>query len=357
MTDDNKTKIKYCVYCGGDVGTNETYCPGCGKFIVKLKESENIKNSQIKKSVSLQKIEISRKCSGCGSIINSTVLNQCPICNTKLENISEAKKISIQKKPGLIFINKKLEPEQKFILKTDSWTLKEGFNVFSTSVYIYIITFFLIYFLVVFQDGGGSIDQNIQMFLLSQTPEILFGIYPLYYIFSKNHKFKKLGFYKDSKKILIGTALGIIGLFSLILINILFNSLISTLASFGLDFFETSADLAVQTQILRNADFIWIFLLIILIGFGAVSSEIVYRGVLHNTLKQKFDNNIYVILIVALIYSVLMLILYPNPTYFLLNFLGFVIIGIIYEVTNGNIYSTIVANVLYNILLIILIFV
>jgi len=356
MAQDNKTKIKYCVYCGEDVGNNEAYCPGCGKLIVKLKESENIENSQIKKLVSPQKIDISRKCSGCGSIVNSTVLNQCPICDTKLENLPEAKKRSIQKKPGLIFTNKKLEPEQKFILKSDSWTVKEGLSVFTTSVYVYIIAFFLIYFLLVFQGGAASTSPNIQNILLSQIPEVLFSIYPLYYIFSKNHKFKKLGFYKNTRKILTGIAIGIIGVFSLVLVNILFNSLVSTLASIGLDFFGTSADLVAQTQLLRSEDFIWIFLLIILIGLGALSSEIVYRGVLHNTLKRKFDNKIYVILLVALIYSVLMLILYPNPAYFLLNFLGFVIIGIIYEVTNGNIYSTIVANVLYNLLLIILIF-
>ncbi len=357
MTQDNNNKIKYCVYCGEDVGKNKTYCPGCGKLIVKLKESKKIENYHIKKSVSPQKIEISRKCSGCGSIVNSTVLSQCPICNTKLEDISEVDKEFIQKKPGLIFIDKKLEPEQKFILKTDSWTLKEGLNVFSTSVYVYIITFFLIYFLLVFQAGGGSIDQNIQIFLLSQTPEILFCIYPLYYIFSKNHKFRKLGFYKDNRKILIGIAIGIIGVFSLVLVNILFNSFISILTSIGLDFFDTSGDLVNQTQILRSADFIWVFFLLIMIGFGAFSSEIVYRGVLHNTLKEKFDNEIYVILIVALIYSVLMVVLYPNPTYFFLNFIVFVIIGIIYEVTNGNIYSTVVANVLYNIFLIILVYV
>ena len=52
-----------------------------------------------------------------------------------------------------------------------------------------------------------------------------------------------------------------------------------------------------------------------------------------------------------------MVVLYPNPTYFFLNFIVFVIIGIIYEVTNGNIYSTVVANVLYNIFLIILVYV
>ncbi len=89
---------------------------------------------------------------------------------------------------------------------------------------------------------------------------------------------------------------------------------------------------------------------------GTFSIEIVFRGVLHNTLKQKFKNPIYVITIVALAYAILMLIFYPNPIYFFLNFLGFIIIGIIFEITNGNIYGTLITNILYNILLVTLIF-
>ena len=144
MSQDNKRKIQYCVYCGKDVGESKTYCPHCGKLIVKLKKNEKQEKPRIiHKPVSIQKTEISRKCPGCGSIITSTILNQCPICNTALEKISEVKKAKIQKKPGLIFTNKKLEPEQKFVLKKDTWNLKEGLNVFGTCIYILIIAFFL----------------------------------------------------------------------------------------------------------------------------------------------------------------------------------------------------------------------
>jgi membrane protease YdiL (CAAX protease family) len=138
---------------------------------------------------------------------------------------------------------------------------------------------------------------------------------------------------------------------------LLYNSLISVLADRGLDFFDMETEMIKQNQIIRNADFTWLFLLVILIAVGAASLEIVYRGVLHNALNQKFRNELYTILLVALIYSVFMVLLYPNPTYFLLNFLGFVILGIIWEVSNGNIYSTLVASVLYNILPIILVYI
>ncbi len=148
MSKNNEKKIKYCVYCGVDVG-KETYCPNCGKLVIKLNRSKKPKRSRIiYKPDSIEKAEISRKCPGCGSIVTSTLLDQCPICNTMLEKISEAKKELIQRKPGLIFTNKKLEPEQKFILKKNRWNLKEGINVFGTCMYIYIIVFFLVYFLL-----------------------------------------------------------------------------------------------------------------------------------------------------------------------------------------------------------------
>lgn len=358
MSQDNKKIIKHCVYCGAEVSKNKTYCPNCGKLIVKLKPSEKQTQQQVThKPDPMKMAEISRKCPGCGSVITSTILDQCPICNTTLEKISEDKRVAIQKKSALIFTNKKLEPEQKFVLNKDKWNLREGINVFSTCVYIYIISFFLIYFFLVFQGDGDSIEQTIQMFIISQIPEILIALYPIYYILSKNHSYAKLGFEKDTEQILKGVFIGLIGAFSLILLSLLYNSLISVLADRGLDFFDMETEMIKQNQIIRNADFIWLFLLVILIAVGAASLEIVYRGVLHNALNQKFRNELYTILLVALIYSVFMVLLYPNPTYFLLNFLGFVILGIIWEVSNGNIYSTLVASVLYNILPILLVYI
>lgn len=359
MSKDNEKKIKYCVYCGADVEKNKTYCPNCGKLVVKLSPSETPTEPRpIHKPVSMQRVEISRKCPGCSSIITSTILDQCPICNTPLEKISETKKIAIQKKPGLIFTDKKLEPEQKFILKKDKWILREGINVFGTCVYVYIIAFFLIYFLIIFQGEGDSPEQSIQMFLISQVPEVLIAIYPIYYILSKNHSYSKLGLFKGSKKVLIGVFIGVVGAISLLLLNLLYNSLISYLAEIGLDFFsDVRADIIEQNRIIRNADFILVFLLIVLIAIGAASLEVVYRGVLHNALNQKFRNGIYTVLLVALIYSIFMIFIYPNPAYFLLNFLGFVVLGIIWELTKGNIYSTLISSVFYNILLIVLIYI
>ncbi|MFW9864637.1 MAG: type II CAAX prenyl endopeptidase Rce1 family protein [Candidatus Thorarchaeota archaeon] len=359
MSEEDKKKIKFCVFCGkefSDAESELTYCPKCGKLIVKLEGTEKSTEKSIsQKSISVPRTEISRKCPGCGSIITSTILNQCPICDTVLEKVPDVEKVAVQKKPGFIFTDKRrLEPEQKFLLKTDKWNLKEGLNVFFTCIYVYIIVNFLIYFLLIFQ--GGDLPQSILTFLISRIPEILFFIYPLYYIRSKHHSFKKLGFPRGSKKITISIFIGLLGTFILILLDLLHSSLIDALAQVGWDFFNTEAQIALTNQIIRDAGFLWVFLLTTLMVVGSFSMEVVFRGVLHNTLKQKYRNHIYVILLVALGYSVLMVAFYPNPTFFLFNFLGFVILGIIYEVTDGNIYSTIIASIAYTILSMILVF-
>ena len=114
MSKNSKKNIKYCVYCGSDVEKNKTYCPKCGKLVVKIESSKRVMKPTI-----VEKLEVSRKCSGCGSIITSTIIDQCPICDTTLEKISDVKKAAIQSKPVFIFTEKKLEPEQKVLLKKD----------------------------------------------------------------------------------------------------------------------------------------------------------------------------------------------------------------------------------------------
>jgi len=353
MSKNNEKKVKYCVYCGAKVSENKTYCPNCGKLMIKIESSKTVQ-----KTKKFQKLEISRKCPGCGSIITSTIIDQCPICDTPLEKISDFKKAVIQKKPGLIFTEKKLEPEQKFLLKKDTWNLKEGINVFGTCIYILVIIFFLLYTLIAFQADLTTEEISIEQILISQIPELLFGIYPIWYIYNKKHSFNKLGFSSDSKKILIAILIGAIGTIVLLLINYLSDSLIYFLSDVGLDFIGIKESIESQNQIIKDANLLWIILLILALCVGTISSEIVFRGVLHNTLKQKFRNNYSVILIVALIYSLVML-LFSFPIgigFFLANLLSFTALGFLYEL-NGNIFNTIIANIAYTILVVILIYI
>lgn len=355
MSEDNEKKVNYCVFCGANIEEGRIYCPNCGKLVLKIKpEKKEVKQQIVRRSVVGEKIQITRKCSGCGSIITSSVLDQCPICNTMLEKISEQKKLMIQKKPGLIFTNKKFEVEQKFILKKDTWNLKEGINIFGNCLYILIIIYFLLFTIIMFQTEATKIELNMNIILLSQIPELLFGIYPLWYIYSKNHSYKKLGLISEFKKFILALLIGVLVGLCLFLINYFSGYLIDFLSDKGLDFFEIKETIEEQNSIIRDADFLLIALLTILLSLGSFSTEIVFRGVLHNTLKERFKNDYKVILFVALIYSVVML-LFSFPIglgYFFVNFIIFTILGLLYAI-NKNLYNTIIASIFYNLLIVI----
>ncbi|MFW9969759.1 MAG: type II CAAX prenyl endopeptidase Rce1 family protein [Candidatus Odinarchaeota archaeon] len=349
MSKESEKKIKYCVFCGADLAESKTYCPNCGKLIIKIEPEK-----KIAKPKPISRIELSRKCPNCGSIITSTILNQCPICNTPLEKVSDIKKANVQKKPGLIFTEKKLEPEQKFILRKDTWNLKEGINVFGTCFYVLIIVFFL---LITFSFQFESTPLSVGEILLNQVPELLFGIYPIYYIYSKKHSFTKLGFRFGSKKIASAILIGILGSVMLLLLNFFSDSLIYYMSDLGFDIFNITSTISEYNQVIRNSEIIWVLLIILVLCLATISSEIVFRGVLHNTLKQRFKNSYLVIFIVALAYSIILLFFtIPYGIYFFIfNFLGYIVLGFLYEI-NQNLYNTIIANVLYNILLMIFIF-
>lgn len=351
MPESNEKKAKYCVYCGSYVEEGRTYCPNCGKLVLKLKpEEKKVKQQIVKRPAVSEKMQITRKCPGCGSIITTSVLDQCPICNTILEKIPEQKKIMIQKKPGLVFTNKKFEVEQKFILKKDTWNLKEGINLFGNCLYILIIVYFLLSTIIAFQIESANIEVNIYINLIRCIPELLFGIYPLLYIYSKKHSYKKLGLKSESKKIILAVLIGILGGLLLFLINYFSGYLIDFIYEVGLDFFKIKENIEKQNSIIRDADLLPIILLAILLSLVSFSTEVVFRGVLHNTLKERFKNDFKVILLVASIYTVVMLLMLSFN--FFVNFIIFMVLGLLYEI-NENLYNTIIASVFYYLLIII----
>jgi len=360
MPDNNKKlAVKCCVHCGATVDINQTYCPRCGKLVLKMKSEkiDLIEESPPKKV----KKTVSRKCSGCGSIITSPILEQCPICNTKLEKLSKDQKLGAsqvpQKSSGFIFTNKKLIPEQKLILKKDTWNLREGISVFGNSLMAYITIRLLIIMLLT----GVSGDANIFTILLSNVPEIIFGVYPLWYIYSKKHSFTKLGFRSSKKWIALAFIIGIISSAILFEINFISDIFIDFMYNSGITFgIDLPGEIALQNQIIRQSGLLLGILLIIFMTISTISSEIVFRGVLHNALKKYFENNIIgratVIILVALVYSVLNLVFFLpiSVLFFLSYFVTSILLGIIFEL-NNNIYNTILAGTFYNIVLVILI--
>jgi membrane protease YdiL (CAAX protease family)/predicted RNA-binding Zn-ribbon protein involved in translation (DUF1610 family) len=363
MNDGEKTpkKVKYCLYCGAEVKENQVYCPKCGKSVVKLK-SEDLKASSQEQKPTLKKEPkqvISRKCSGCGSIITSPILEQCPICNTILEKIPKSQKaeaLTTQEPTyGVIFTDKKFIPEKNLTLKKGEWNVREGLSVFGNSIILYIFISILIMMLIWFQSGGtGVVPVTIPLLLLSQIPDVIFGVYPIWYIYSKKHNFKKLGFFKESRKVFSAIVIGILGAIALILLDLFSTDILSVFYSA-----ELNNVLNTQNQVIRNADLIWVISYATLLIIGVISTEIVFRGVLHSTLKEYFEkkwlSRVFIILLIALVYSGIYLIFSFQLILVVSNFLVFVILGILYEI-NGNLLNSIIANVLYTSFIIIVIY-
>jgi len=365
MSDNNESpKVQYCVHCGADIDINQIYCPECGKLVFKVKSDKITPEDTLTEEQSQLETKkgISRKCPGCGSIITSPVLEQCPICNTKLEKLSKFQQSTVsrgsQKSTGFVFTDKKLIPERKLLLSKDIWNLREGIGVFGNSLMAYITISIIIVLLTGFESSG---DVNMLLILLSQVPQMIFGIYPLWYIYSKKHSFKKLGFYSGKKMLVFAIILGLISTVILYEINYLSSMFIDFIYNSGITFgIDLPGYLAAENQAIRESGLLLIIILGIFLSIVTFSTEIIFRGVLHNTLRSHFENNIIgrtvVIILVALVYSGLYLVFgLPLSIYFfLLYFLRSILLGVIYELSN-NIYSTILSGIFYNILLITLI--
>lgn len=365
---DENPEVKFCVHCGARIEKNQIYCPKCGKLVFKMKSGKITAKSTFAEDQSQLKIQesISRKCPGCGSIINSPILEQCPICNTKLEKLPKSQKVDVspspQKSSGFVFTDKKLIPERKLQLSRDTWNLREGIGVFGNSLMTYIIVSIIIVFL---NPGFGTLqpeNTNILLILLNQIPPMVFGIYPLWYIYSKKHSFKKLGFYSGKKQLIFAIVIAIIATVVLYEINYLSNMFIDFLYNSGITLGITNlpAILTAQNQVIKEAGLLWTIILFIFLSIVTFSTEVIFRGVLHNTLRSRFDKSFTgrttIIILVALVYSGLYLVfgLPISLFFFLLYFLKSILLGVIYEASN-NIYTTILSGIFFNILLIILI--
>jgi membrane protease YdiL (CAAX protease family) len=199
------------------------------------------------------------------------------------------------------------------------------------------------------------------MILISQIPGILLGIFPILYITTNKHSFEKLGFRKNTKQFFLSLIIGLSGGIVLIILNTISSFFTNLLYDIGINLFDIQEYIEMESKIIKSAG-IWIFILIIELILTAISVEIVFRGVLHNTLIGKFGSDningkLLTIVIVALAYSgIYLLFSFPIGIYFLIpNFLSFLLLGFLYEI-NKNIFNTIIASIFYNITLVIVIF-
>ena len=190
-------------------------------------------------------------------------------------------------------------------------------------------------------------------------------MYPVCYIIYKKGKFLKLGFKSNIKLNLFAVLIGIFGGIALYITIFLSNLLLESFMILGFQGFIKYNNKVLQIRNIIQNSGIWIFLYLFLILLSTLSIEIAYRGVLHNSLKDKFNktkhDKIFVILVVALIYSVMESLfmtffdLYVTFFFFIINYLSFSIIGLLFEI-NGNIYNSLIAHEIFNLLIFISLF-
>jgi len=352
MFENKERKKHYCVYCGAEVEFGEIYCPECGKLNIQMKSKDN---SKIKKEKTL----FQRICPGCNSIITSNKLQQCPLCNTILDEVPKKEKATSPESIGFIFDwdkSKKLQP----LIKKENWNLKEGIQVFELTILIYFIFLMTIYFFLV--QLHPNYEVNIIVILLQLIPYSLLGLYPIFYIINKKNKFIKLGFITGSKSIILAILIGIFGGITLYILEFLSNLLFNSFVSLGFQGFTMYNENSLKMQSIIQTSGPWLLLYLILIVISTISIEVVYRGVLHKSLSTRFNktkfDRIYLILIVALVYAGIETLfmnfidIYVSLYFLVVNIITFTILGILFEI-NGNLYNTLVAHVLFNILTII----
>ena len=217
-----------------------------------------------------------------------------------------------------------------------------------------------VWFQVGLSEGSSTTEIPFYLILLSQIPGMLLGVFPLWYISANKHSFEKLGFPSNNKKILSAIFIGVLGCLGLLAINVFSSFINFFLYELGLNFFDIQEYMEMETRAIRSGG-IWVILLLLELMITSISVEILFRGVLHNTLKEKFgaegaNGKLITILVVALAYSLIYLVFsFPIGIFFLVsNFLIFVFLGFLYEI-DGNIYNTIFASIFYDIVLILLI--
>ena len=360
MPDENENEIKYCEYCGAKLEKDRIYCPKCGKLGINARKTEQKTIEKGTKKTTKSKEIPGRECPECGSLIKSRILKQCPICNAKLKEPPPIETEPKKEDSGFIFTGEKLQP----LTNKNSWNLREGLYAFGNSIAIYFIVLLTINTIILDFIGTPIDSVTIVEILIGEIPEITLGLYPLFYIISRGHNQKKLGLNLSSKNISIALVLGITAGMILYFINYGLDIFFQYIINLGFDdFLGIQEYYSAYAGTLKTTDFYWIILFTILLIIQSLSSELLFRGTLHNSLKDKFGNHLkgkaIVILIVALIVSITYSILFflvslPIGIYFFLSYLILnLILGIVYEI-NGNIANSMVAYTIYNLILLIM---
>lgn len=351
---------KTCPKCSHEQPIEAVFCQKCGTpFPETEKSAESTVSTsgsqwrQVKKRFTQERITPKSKsssstaeriCPGCNTIIESTVLEQCPLCMSELPPLPPKHKENLDR---IFFTGKKIVTEKEIKIDPNKWSSgKEIFNVFLNSMLFYI---FITIGAAIF-NFQEYIDINLTE-LLYFVGSIALGIYPLIYIGSNHLHWKKIGFRSD--KIVLFILLGIgagIGLYFVEYGTSLVTNLIpyfhpdSILAYI----FDRTAlfDLNTVEFPLRIA-FYAAFLL------EQVSVELLFRGVIHNGIhdlmvkKKRNLSRILPVMLTTLIYAVFYFLFDQSGYALIFNLVLSLVIGIVYELSDRSLSILISMKIIY----------
>jgi len=339
-------KAKFCQKCGISFTENEG----------STQSQEALQWRQVKKRISQQRAEpkeqpkqetVTRKCSKCNAIIESTVLEQCPLCMSELSPLPSTQKENLDR---MLFTGKKLVSEKEIKIDRNVWTSgREIFNVFLNSVLIFIFVTMGAY---IFQIQQQLDTTMLVLITLLSTASL--GVYPLIYIGLNHLNWKKIGL--KSEKIALFITLGVLGGIGYYFFE------------YGLEYlwdfipiYPSESPLAWLFNKptlfdINSVEFPLRFAFYAAFLFAEIFEEFLFRGILHNgiydVLKKKNKGNprFLSVILTSLFYSTFYLIFFISSISgytVIFSLVLSLVVGIVYELSNRSLVIVITLKMIY----------
>jgi hypothetical protein len=366
-------EAKFCQKCGNsfeDLNTSAPINPDSGETQWRQVKKRITQHYQAPQSQPAEKIE-ERVCPNCKTVIESSVLEQCPLCMTILPPLPQKHKEQLDR---MLFTGKKIVTEKEIKIDRNKWSnVKEILNVFLNSLLFFILV-----------SLGGLFLQTESTFpfpfmgLLFLIGATLLGVYPIIYVAVNKLNWVKIGF--KHNKIILYMFIGIISGVLLYFVNVGIDYLMqflhfrpNTILSFFFNRPENLVDPVLNNNLTDLSTLEPLYFVIFLVIFlsANVMEVILFRGVIHNGIadllikKKSSLTGVIAIILTSLIYSVTFFVfgssgyvtifgfsgqfVFYELSGFMLPFdLAFsILIGIVYEITKRSLPSIIAMKIVY----------
>jgi membrane protease YdiL (CAAX protease family) len=379
MSNEKNPETKKCPQCSHVQPIEAQFCQKCGVSFTKDDDSSKPSGKAqwrlVKRHISREPLSpdqkqspiVERTCSKCNTVIQSTVLEQCPLCMNELPPLPPVEKENLDR---IFFTGKKLVSEKEDKIDPNKWSNgKEVINVFLSSTLIMIILSLGAMFLPTDLSFGNPL---FGLIILIGTA--LLGIYPFIYISMNHLNWSKIGL--KNNHIFLFIIIGIIAGVGMYFANVGVEFTAGYFPNFPegtiLAFFFNKPTIVSNGLINVNSTSFPIRAAIYAAFLCAqVFEEFLFRGVLHNgifdvlTKKKKKLSRITAIILTSLIYCAFYLIFgssgyasflglsgflayFEMSGYLLLfNFVLSLIVGIAYELTDRSMTVVITMKTVY----------